>query len=124
MDVEHWMMVVRAARERAGVVTSDSLREATLDTGLAAELLAERAATLSRLGNRLDAAVARLAALREQAKALTDVDPLREADAAARRELGEARWELQVVKEAMGLRGVRAELDRHWPLPPPLEPGR
>lgn len=80
------------------------------------EIGAERAETLSRLGRRLESAVAAIDALRTRPPG-----PARhEADRAARAEFRTARWELLVVKEAMGLRGVRAELDRDWPWPPAL----
>ncbi len=77
------------------------------------EIGAERAETLSRLGRRLESAVAAIDALRTQPPG-----PARdEADRAARAGFRTARWELLVVK---GLRGVRAELDRDWPWPPAL----
>lgn len=83
-----------------------------------AEIGAERAETMARLGRRLEAATARIAAVRAD----PSLSPAarREADDRARAELRTARWELLVVKEAAGLRGVRAELERDWPIPPPL----
>lgn len=84
---------------------------------LTAEIAVEKATTLARLGSRLDAVVLRLRALRDAA----DGEERREADRDARVELRELRWEMTVVKEAMGLRGVRAEVDKFWPVPPPLD---
>ena len=88
---------------------------------LLAEVAVERATTLAQLGRRLDATIARLRAI--------ETDPMTWEDRvaahrAARAELGELRWEMTVVKEAMGVKGVRADLDRFWPMPRPLhDPG-
>lgn len=121
MNLDQWMEIARAVRGRGGAVTPSSLRSAALDSGLVAELLAEQAATLARLGAALDRAMARLVALREAAQQPScDRRALIAEDRVARAELLRYRWELQVVKEAMGLRSVRAEIDRHWPVPPAL----
>lgn len=123
MNLEQLMEVARSVRARGGVVTPSTLRSEALDSGLAAELLAEQAATLARLGGALDRAVLRLRAVREAAaRGDRDRRALLEEDRAARADLLRYRWELTVVKEAMGLRAVRAEIDRHWPVPPPLAP--
>jgi septation ring formation regulator EzrA len=118
VNLDQWMEVARAVRARGGTITPTTIREAALDTGLAAELLAEQAATLSRLGQALDQVMLRLAALRVEHEAgQGDLARLIDADREARAELLRLRWELTVVKEAMGLRGIRAELDRYWPVP-------
>ena len=110
-----------AARERTGVVTAASLRETSIEATLAADLLAEQATTLARLGNRLDLALVRLVELAEAAERPgADRPALAAAHRVARTELTQLRWELLVVKEAMGLRGARAEIDRQWPVPPAL----
>jgi hypothetical protein len=121
VKLDEWIQIARAVRAQGGAVTPSAVREAALDSGLAAELLAEQAATLSRLGAGLDRASARLAGLRSAAED-PDADrvALQAQDRDARSELLRLRWELTVVKEAMGVRGVRAELDRYWPVPPPL----
>lgn len=84
-----------------------------------AELAAERATTLTQLGERLDRALAHVHAVRAEAERPgADVAALVEAHDAAREALRVLRWEALVVREAIGLRNVRAELDRTWPMPP------
>lgn len=118
MDIESWRKIAETARATSGVVTSRSLREASVEASLAADLISEQATTLSRLGQRLDAACATLAAMAETHTVSGPIDADRER--VARDELRRLRWEMQVVREAMGLRGVRAEIDRYWPVPPRL----
>ena len=96
--------MVRAARDTHGRVTPATLRQEVLDGGLAAELLAEQATTLAQLGRRLDEAVSLLAQIRQRAEATEEADHemLLAEDAEGRATLHRLRWELQVVKEAMG----------------------
>ncbi|MEQ1571444.1 MAG: hypothetical protein ABMA64_37805 [Myxococcota bacterium] len=105
MNLDELLSWSRQAREKYGTVTVGSLQQVTLGD-IAAELATEQATTLGTLGARLDRAVAELAA--------AEGDPERHARACAAFET--ARWEMLVVKEAMGLRGVRAQLDRDYPL--------
>lgn len=120
MKVEEWLEVAKGVRARGGAVTPSAIRQEVIDTGFAAEVLAEQAATLSRLGNALDRAVLRLAEIRAAREAGAARESLLEEDRAARAELHRLRWEMTVVKEAIGTRGIRADLDRCWPVPPPL----
>jgi hypothetical protein len=121
MDIEDLRKIAASAREKGGVVTVTSLRESAIDGSLAAELAMEQVTTLSRLGNGLEEATAKLAelALRLQQPG-ADRAQIAAEEQAARAELLRLRWEMQVVREAMGLRGVRAEIDRNWPVPPRL----
>ncbi len=114
--------LARAARERHGRVTGASLRAEALDTNLAAEMAAEQAGVLVRLGRRLDAALTLLADLQSEASSCPPERRRRlvEAHDRARDELLEARWELKVVREAIGMRGTHADLDLFWPVPPKL----
>jgi hypothetical protein len=121
MDIEGWRKIAAAAREKGGAVTATTLRESAIDGSLAAELALEQMTTLSRLGNGMDAALAKLSELAvrlQQPEA--DRAQIAAEEQVARTELLRLRWEMQVVREAMGLRGVRAEIDRTWPVPPRL----
>ena len=121
MDIDTLRKIASAAREKSGVVTAQSLRQETIDGSLAAELVAEQATTLSRLGEGLNEALAVLTRLREQVGLPgADREALLAEDKEVRARFHRLRWEMQVVKEAMGLRGVRAEIDRCWPIPPHL----
>jgi hypothetical protein len=121
MDIESWRKIAVAAREKGGVVTATTLRESALDSSLAAELALEQATTLSRLGNGLEEASAKLSELaRRLQQPEADRAQIAREEQTARAELLRLRWEMQVVREAMGLRGVRAEIDRNWPVPPRL----
>lgn len=87
------------------------------------EILAEKAATLGRAGERLEAALAEAAALRAR---LQSADPaargaLREQYARARARALDARRMLLIQREAIGLRSHRV-VDQRYPEPPPLDP--
>lgn len=116
MDTETIRKIAEAARASGGAVTTASIRETAIDNTLAAELAAEQATTLSRLGRALDAAVSSLAEMAQLHASTGEHDAPKERS--LREELRRLRWEMQVVREAMGLRGVRAEIERCWPVPP------
>lgn len=85
------------------------------------EIVREKAATLGRAGERLDAALAEVAALGQALDA--ERDParrprlLREYEA-ARQRAAAARQTLVIQREAIGLRHHR-DVDRQFPEPPP-----
>lgn len=121
MDIDTLRKIASAAREKSGVVTAQTIRQEAIDGSLAAELMAEQATTLSRLGQGMDEALAVLARLQQQAKLPgADREALLAEDKEARARFHRLRWEMLVVREAMGLSGVRAEIDRCWPIPPHL----
>ncbi|MEQ1501210.1 MAG: hypothetical protein ABMB14_03225 [Myxococcota bacterium] len=118
MDPTELVERVQAVRERTGKVTAAGLREQALDD-LGAELANEQAGTLSRLGMRLDDAKRRLEAIDAGWDAPdADREALVAAHDRARKDLVDARWELTVVREAMGWRGGHRDLDLFWRIPP------
>lgn len=119
MDRDDLLQRVRAARARTGKILA--LRDQA-DDQLGADLAAEQATTLTRLGHRLDLALAALGDLEARAVEVhgeARVTLVTE-HGRVRAELLEARWEMIVVREAMGLSGVRRDVDETWPVPPPL----
>jgi hypothetical protein len=105
---------VRAAR---------SLATATLAT-TAEDIVRERAAALSRLAGVLEGLLEELARLREAAATASDAErgELARQHAAVRDLARRWRWYLLVQREANGLLD-QGEVDRHYPLPPPLAAG-
>ncbi|MBX2797254.1 MAG: hypothetical protein KTR31_06300 [Myxococcales bacterium] len=122
MDTQDLQRLMARARATKGASTERVMRESMLDDVLGAELLAEQAVSLGRAGRRL---MERCTAARELAEQLRDsVDgPEREAllqrYADAYRAVRQARWELVVQREAMGLRNAARELDELYPMPEP-----
>jgi hypothetical protein len=102
------------------VVTPAADRQAALER-VEREILGEKAATLGRAGARLEAALARAAALRRAFEAAAP--EARAAIAAdyetARRAARDARRVLIIQREAIGLRGHRV-VDQGYPEPGPL----
>ena len=89
------------------------------------EIRAEKAATLGRAGERLEAALAAASEIRRALDAAADPAARRrlraEYDAARRRAL-DARRILVIQREAIGLRNHRL-VDHQFPEPPPLPAG-
>jgi hypothetical protein len=84
------------------------------------EIVKEKAAALGRAGERLEAALATVAALGQALDAESDParrTPLLEEYEAARRRALHARTMLLIQREAIGLRYHR-DVDRHFPEPP------
>ena len=100
-----------AARSSAGMPRAASAIAEAAFQGLLTELDRERAGALGRAGQKLTDAIAALGAAPDQVA----YEHLHDA---ARR----ARWELEVMREAVGLRhhGV---LDELYPMPPPPQHG-
>jgi hypothetical protein len=90
------------------------------------ELRSEAAAALGRIGSRLETLLGELRRMREgevetseQVAGAPDLAAYEALRAQARR----YRWYLEVQREALGLRS-HADVDRFYPIPPPLGPER
>lgn len=115
MDDETRRKVMQAAA--AAPNRGRAIAEAAFE-GLQAELNRERANSLERAGRKLGDAIAVAAAFLstlEHPPTATD----RERYAALRASAATARWELEITREAMGLRN-HADLDALYPQPPAL----
>jgi hypothetical protein len=86
-----------------------------------AEIRAEKAAALARIGRTLEGLLADLARRREQMAGRAGPERGRAAAdyAALREQAALYRWYLVVQREALGL-SRHDEVDRHYPLPEPL----
>jgi len=86
------------------------------------EIARERAETLGRIGGVLEGLIEELRRLREEASTVTrdELPVLRGWYTAAREKAQLYRWYLTVQREANGLFDS-AEIDRRYPLPPPLD---
>lgn len=85
------------------------------------EIAREKAASLGRVGERLEASLARLAELAQRFAGATDEGErslLARCYAEERSRAAKLRYYLVVQREAIGLRR-HAEVDRVYPLPPP-----
>ena len=86
------------------------------------ELGRERAGALGRIGRTLEALLARLAELRGQWQTAGQEQrrAIARDYAGCRAEARQYRWYLEVQREAVGLRHHH-DLDRAYPIPPPLD---
>jgi hypothetical protein len=94
----------------------DALR--SKDGGIGAELVTERASSLGRAGRKLDAAIATCRAalvVLEQAPAASRAEAL-DTYRRAHEEAHEARWEMIVIRECLGL-WPHTDVDAHWQIP-------
>jgi hypothetical protein len=107
-----------AAQAGSSQARSNAIVEGAF-AGLLTELNRERAGALGRAGKKLEDAIAQAEAFRGTlaGRSPTEAERHRHAelyDAAAR-----ARWELEVTREALGIRRHR-DLDATYPMPSPL----
>jgi hypothetical protein len=106
MDDEVRRRAREAARSSAGMRGARTAVAEAAFQGLRAEIDRERADALARAGQKLEDAIIAV-------RAATDPESFERTLAAARY----ARWELEVVREAIGLRDHGA-LDELYPMPP------
>lgn len=95
--------------------------QATQDA-LEAEIAQEIAGALGRAGAKVDLLLLKLQLARDAHDEADGSERSRLADeyAALRQQALTARWELQVHREAVGMRGSHRSLDETYPIPPPL----
>lgn len=122
MDIEKWRRIVASTRHRTGSGThAKARREVALDETLAHELRQEQATSLARVGRRIEQSIDELIDL---ATAWRTAPPAQREDLAqtfaeTRRRALQARWELMVQREAIGLVD-HAILERLYPIPQTL----
>ncbi len=122
MDVDQWRGLVKAARNARGGSLGKRMRGAAIEETLAAELLAEQAVSLARVGRRLQQACDRAGELCESLLVASDAREratLAEAYRQARGQAKQVRWEIIVQREAIGLQNHH-DLDEIYPMPPTL----
>lgn len=86
------------------------------DGGLGVELTTERASSLGRAGRKLDESMARCTAALAALDEAPSQDAALEAFRRAREDALEARWEMIVVRECLGL-WPHHDVDAHWRIP-------
>lgn len=117
MDRERWLRIARAARDKGLDDGVRGTREATLDV-LVADLHNEQAASLDRVGRRLRDSIA-LMEVHAARFAAHGSEASRRSFALAREDASQARWEMVVQREAMGLTD-HSVVDRAYPIPQKL----
>ncbi|MBL8920884.1 MAG: hypothetical protein JNJ54_18620 [Myxococcaceae bacterium] len=98
----------------------DVQRALAADAAMAAEINREKASSLGRTGRVIEEAIAACAALRKKLEPCPPGPKRRELVkeyAAQRKIVVEQRWNLEVQREAMGLR-KHTDLDTFFPIPP------
>lgn len=117
MDPERARQIVKEIRKRSsGVPTSMVRRQAALDVLVEQDLRQEQAASLGRVGRRIEAAIAAMSASADAWATEIDRRDEHARDwAEARRAALQARWELVVQREALGMTD-HSVLDRVYPI--------
>ncbi|MEN0068144.1 MAG: hypothetical protein AAGA48_38825 [Myxococcota bacterium] len=121
MDSESYKRLVRVARKKTSSNASRmSIREVALDAVLAHDLKGEQATSLGRVGRRIEVAIQEMRACAQAwATSAENRDQHALSFEEARKTALQAKWELKVQREALGI-ADHSILDQIYPIPQKL----